>query len=89
MGYRNGSFEYNRHTNPKSDYKLRRDMIFGWAAMALACAGLIALFAIFDKKDASTANKEDKKTEQVVPPRLQDSTKIARTIAYDRMARQK
>ena len=89
MGYRNGSFEYNRHTNPKSDYKLRRDMIFGWAAMALACAGLIALFAIFDKKDANTANKEDKKTEQAVPPQLQDSTKIARTIAYDRMARQK
>ena len=89
MGYRNGSFEYNRHTNPKTDYKLQHDMIFGWAAMALACAGLITLFAIFDKKDASTANKEDKKTEQAVPPQLQDSTKIARTIAYDRMMRQK
>ena len=89
MGYRNGGFEYDRHTNPKSDYKLRRDMIFGWTAMALACTGLIALFAIFDKKDTSTANKEDKKTEQAVPPQLQDSTKIARTIAYDRMARQK
>ena len=89
MGYRNGSFEYNRHTNPKSDYKLRCEMIFGWAVMALACAGLTALFVIFDKKDTSTANKEDKKTEQVVPPQLQDSTKMARTIAYDRMARQK
>ena len=89
MGYRNGGFEYDRHTNPKSDYKLRRDMIFGWTAMTLACTGLIALFAIFDKKDASTANKEDKKTEQAVPPQLQDSTKIARTIAYDRMMRQK
>ena len=89
MGYRNGSFEYNRHTNPKSDYKLQRDMIFGWAVTALVGAGLIALFTIFDKKDASTANKEDKKTEQVVPPQLQNSTKIARTIAYDRMTRQK
>ena len=89
MGYRNGSFEYNRHTNPKSDYKLKRDMIFGWVVTALAGAGLIALFAIFDKKDANTANKEDKKTEQVVPPQLQDSTKIVRTIACDRMTRQK
>ena len=89
MGYRNGSFEYDRHTNPKSDYKLKRDMIFGWVAWALLSAGVIALFAIFDKKDASTANKEDKKTEQVAPPQLQDSTKIARTIAYDRMTRQK
>lgn len=89
MGYRNGSFEYNRHTNPKSDYKLRREMIFGWAVTALVGTGLIALFAIFDKKDASTANKEEKKTEQVVPPQLQDSTKIARTIAYNRMTRQK
>ena len=89
MGYRNGSFEYNRHTNPKSDYKLTRDMIFGWVVTALAGAGVIALFAIFDKKDANTANKEDKKTEQVAPPQLQDSTKIARTIAYDRMTRQK
>ena len=89
MGYRNGSFEYDRHTNPKSDYKLKRDMIFGWAVGALLCAAVITLFAVFDKKDASTANKEDKKTEQAVPPQLQDSTKIARTIAYDRMMRQK
>ena len=89
MGYRNGSFEYNRHTNPKSDYKLKRDMIFGLAVGALLGAAVIALFAIFDKKDASAANKEDKKTEQAVPPQLQDSTKIARTIAYDRMTRQK
>ncbi len=89
MGYRNGGFEYDRHTNPKSDYKLKRDMIFGWAVGALLGAAVIALFAIFDKKDAGTANKEDKKTEQAVPPQLQDSTKIARTIAYDRMARQK
>ena len=89
MGYRNGGFEYDRHTNPKSDYKLKRDMIFGCAVTALVGAGLIALFAIFDKKDANTANKEDKKTEQVAPPQLQDSTKIARTIAYDRMTRQK
>lgn len=89
MGYRNGSFEYNRHTNPISDYQQKREMILGWSAMALACAGLIALFAIFDKKDANTTNNESKKSEQVAPPQLQDSTKIARTIAYDRMTRQK
>ena len=89
MGYRNGSFEYNRHTNPKSDYKLKRDMIFGWAVTALLGATVIALFVIFDKKDASTANKEDKKTEQVAPPQLQDSTKMTRIIAYDKITRQK
>lgn len=89
MGYRNDGSGYNRHTNPKSDYQQKREMILGWSAMALLCAGLIALYAIFDKKDANAANNDAKKSEQVAPPQLQDSTKIARTIAYDRMTRQK
>lgn len=89
MGYRNDGSGYNRHTNPISDYQQQREMILGWAVMALVCAAQIALFAIFDKKDANTVNKEDQKTELVAPPQLQDSTKMARTIVYDKITRQK
>ena len=89
MGYRNDGSGYNRHTNPISDYQQQREMILGWSTMALLGAGLIALYAIFDKKDANTANNDAKKTEQVVPPQLQDSTKMTRIIAYDKITRQK